>query len=282
MSQPEDEEIDTNILPNKRLEKTKDEILDETFKKAENPNKIKPIQKKIVQKNPFLKSGIIVIIIAILCLAIINYLPWMYIQYEDPELGTIEEMFNKDFGDKIEKYIEKNRNSNSNAYSGIYNVFESQCSNCSNNSNNFIGLTLDDFSNIPTRAFFSFIILALLGLIFTIFQIVDKFRRFSIDTNAIIHSAFAIGLILVCAYLLVLIVKFFGAYILLAINWPFIGLNEIRILFVVPLILIFIIPVIIKGATAIIKMNFNELKKRFKTDIPEDSFSLYKFGGRPR
>jgi len=49
-----------------------------------------------------------------------------------------------------------------------------------------------------------------------------------------------------------------------------------------PLVLIFFAPIMIKGATAIIKMNFNELQKKLQTDIPENSFSAYKFGGRPR
>ena len=155
--------------------------------------------------------------------------------------------------------------------------------NCSSNSRHFIGLSLDDFSYTPGMAFTAFLIMAILGAIFTAFQLIDKFlRKFSMDTIAIVHSMFAAGIILSSTYVVILVIKFFGTYLLIFHNEPFIPLEELRVIFIAPIILFVIAAVLIKGGTAIVKMNFNELKMRFKTEIPEDSFSVYKFGGKPR
>jgi len=272
-------DINEDFLQDARREKTKNELLDETFKKAEIAHGLRPSEKKIIPKRPFLKSGIVLLAIAILCLVIIDNAPWMYIKYDDPVYETIEETFGRDL--KNEKY-DKIENADSTVFGDIQGLFESQCNNCSNNSRQFIGLSIDDFSSTPNMTFYAFIIMALMGILFTIFQVIDKIRKFSLDTVAIIHSIFAAGIILTSTYILLLIIKFFGTYLLIFHNGPFILLDNLRVVFIAPVILIIIAPILIKGAAAIIKMNFNELKMRFKTDIPEDSFSIYSFGGKTR
>jgi len=279
MKDPDEEDINEDFLQNARREKTKNELLDETFKKAEIVHGLRPSEKKIIPKRPFLKSGIVLLVIAILCLVIIDNAPWMYIKYDDPALGVIEETFGRDL--KNEKF-DKIENADSTVFGNIQGLFESRCNNCSNNSQHFIGLSIDDFSSTPKMTFYAFMIMALMGIIFTLFQVIDKLRRFSFDTVAIIHSIFAAGIIFASTYVLLLVIKFFGTYLLIVHNGPFSPLDELRVVFIAPVILIVIAAILIKGATAILKMNFNELKMRFKTDIPEDSFSIYRFGGKPR
>jgi len=285
MSRREDENIDRHFLPDPREERIKDEILDETYKKAQVPYKNKPRKRTINKRRPFLKSGVIILAIAILCLSVINFIPWIYIEYDSSVYGTVKETFYFSYTDdfKNEKFENLNiKTLNSTAVGDIYGIFESQCSNCSNDSQNFIGININDFSETAKITSYVFIIMILMSLIFVVFQIVDKMRTFSMETVAIIHSIFAAGIIFAGAYVLVLIIKFFGTYLLIFYNSSFIDFGNSTIVFVVPVILMCIVPFVIIGANAVIKMNFNELKRKLKADIPEDSFSMYNFGGRSR
>ena len=115
----------------------KEDILDETFKKAEISKGLRPKEEKKVTKKTFLKLGIILIIIAIISLVVINHLTWMYVKY-DADYGTIEELYYRELVNKEDQ-----------SYKEIDYIFESQCTNCSNNSKNYIGITKDDFTNIP-------------------------------------------------------------------------------------------------------------------------------------
>lgn len=264
-----------DFMPNIRKEKIKDEILDENFQNAKSLRKPQVKKTNSIQKKPFLKSGILIMIIALFCLIIIQFAPWMYITF-DVENGKVEEFYYKDFkNDNIEDADTVNSSADD-----IYSIFESSCTNCSNNSNNFIGLDIYDFSYTPKMTTYGFIILFAMGLIFTIFTIVDKVKKISMDTTAIVHSLFATGIILIGAFVLFLNIKFIGTYFLLHHNWSFIDIKNLKMIFIAPFILIAIMPLIIKGATAIIKMNFNELKNKSDKDTPEKPFLGYKFGGR--
>ena len=59
----------------------------------------------------------------------------------------------------------------------------------------------------------------------------------------------------IIVYVLLLAIKFFGTYLLMFHNGSFIPLDNLRVVFIAPVILIIIAPILIKGAAAIIKMN---------------------------
>lgn len=245
----------------------KEDMLDETFKKAEISKGLRPKEGGRVTKKPFLKIGIVLIIIAVVSLAIINYLPWMYTKYSS-ESGTIQELFYKDFENKEENY-----------YRETDYIFESPCTNCSNNSKNFIGLTKNDFTNIPRTASYGFITLAILGLIFTIFEIFDRMRNFSMETVTVIHSSFAAAAFIVNTVITILSIKFLGVYFLVYYNRPFIeasGINNLILIFLVPTILIVITITTIMIAITIMKINFHEFEMKLRSDKPRSSISNFR------
>ena len=275
-----EKEINEEFLEDARMGEKNNGVLNETFKKAEISDGLKLNEKKINKKRPFLKSGILILVIAIICLVVIDNTPWVYVKYQDQNLGVIEEALNRDLTN--EKY-ENIENPDSTSLGSIKELFESQCNNCSDNSQHFIGLSIDDFSYTSGMTFIAFLIIAILAIIFIALQLIDKIlRRFSIETVAIIHSMFAAGIILASTFVLLLTIKFLGTYLLIFYNGPFIPLEELRIIFIAPIILFVFAAVLVKGGTSIVKMNFNELKTRFKTEIPEDSFSVYRIGGKPK
>ena len=257
---PEEEDIDEDILLRERKkEKTKDEILDDAFRKAELskkfPSKTGKMEKKI-EKKPFAKSGIILIVIAIIALTIINYLPWMYIKY-NADYGEVQQIFYKDFKNEELEYEQINTE--------ILSLFNSPCANCSNNSKYYIGLTIDDFTSVPQTASNGFITLLLIGLLFTVFVVLDRFYDFSERINSLIHSAFAAGIIIISTIILLSTIKFIGAYFLLYYNWSFmkiIGINDARLVFIVPIMIVFISFALVKGGTTIMKINFREIEKK--------------------
>ena len=268
---PSDEDIDEDFFADVRKNRkaTKEDILDETFRKAEMLKGLRPKEKKKVTKKPFLKLGIVLIIIAVISLVAINYAPWMYIKY-DAEYGTIQEFFNRDF--KEGHY-----------YNEIDYIFESPCANCSNNSKNFIGLTKDDFTNIPKTTSYAFITLALLGIIFIIFEIIERRRNFSMEMVAVVHSTFAAAALTVSIFVVFTVIKFLSSYFLLYYNRPFIevsGVNNVKLIFPVPIILIVISFASIIIAINIMKINFHEFEKKLVSEKTRSTLSSFKFGGK--
>lgn len=249
----------------RKIRKTaKEDILDESFRKAEISKGIRPKEGKKVVKKPFLKLGIILIIVAIISLVIINYLPWVYIKY-NAEYGTIQEFFYKDFENKEGHYYPK-----------IDHVFESPCTNCSNNSKNYLGITKNDFTDTPEITSYGFIILVLLGIIFTIFAILAKLRDYSLETVSMIHSTFAAATVIISIFIMLLNIKFLGLYFLLYYNRPFIetsGVNNVIMILLVPIIIVFISFAIIFIAFTVMKINFHEFEKKLKLDKSRSSIS---------
>jgi len=86
----------------------------------------------------------------------------MYIYYET-DIGSFEEYLSYD---DIRYDLDD--------LEDINNIFESNCYNCSHNTQNYIGLTKNDLINTPKISIYIYIILALIGLIFTIFVIIDR------------------------------------------------------------------------------------------------------------
>lgn len=245
----------------------KEEILDETFRKAEILKGLRPIEKKEVTKKPFLKLGIVLIIITIISLVAINYTPWIYIKY-DAENGIIQEFIHRDLKD-------------GHYYKEFDYIFESPCANCSNNSKNFIGLSKDDFTNIPKITFYGFIILFLLGIIFIIFEIIERKRNFSIKIVTLIHSTFAAATLTVNMFVIFTLIKFFSSNFLLYLNRSFIevsGINNIILIFPVPIFIIFISLISIIIAINIMKINFLKFEKKLISEKTHSTLSYLNFG----
>jgi hypothetical protein len=267
-------ELDEDSLTTeKKNEREKEKILDETFKKAKFLKEKKTINKRIVKSiktvdRPFLKSGILLIIVAIIMLVFIEYSPWMYINQETDKGSTIHLVY-RDFNQEEE------------INQTVLNLFQSPCNNCSNNSQNYIGLTLDDFTNSPKPITNGIIILMGLGIVFTVFLIIDKIRRFLDEIVCALHSLFSIAAIIVSLFILISSIKFIGTYLLIYHNWSFIeisGIKNANIVFLTPILLVFLTLAIIRGAIITFKINFREMENKFTIDKPEEPYSTYRYG----
>lgn len=268
----EDTDDEDKQKEDKRSKKIKEQFLDEAFKKAELLKKThsEKKEKKKVEKKPIRKLGFVVIIIAILGLAVINYMPWMYIKY-DSDYGTIEEYYTySDFDDEVK-------------YNEIYNLFESTCSNCSHNSRNYFGLTMNDFSGTQRLMSYSLIVLGLLGFIFTIFIIIDRIKNFSEETFTIIHSIFISSIILIFLITFLSTIKFLGAHLLFEINKPFLevlDITNVDMFFFIPYIFFFFSLCLLIIGLMLIKANFNKALNSLETDKFEESYSIYRYENR--
>jgi len=269
-----EEPTDDFLLVRKKRDKVKEEILDETFKKAEFLKNTQPTkEKRKASDKPFFKSGIIIIIIALAALALINYTPWMYAKYDIGDIST-QQFFYKDFENKE---IQNNE-----TYQNITHLFNSPCTNCTNNSQNYIGLTIDDFKTIPKLTTYGFIALVIMGLIFTIFVVIDRFRNFSFEKSYLVCSIFAAGYVITSVFILLLSLKFLASHFLMYYNWSFIttsGITDARLIFLAPIMMLFFSCAIMKGSMTLMKINFHEVEKRLESKEPEKSHSTYRYGG---
>lgn len=270
MTSSEEEPENDFLLINKKKEKAKEEILDETFKKAEFLKKVQPTkEKRKIGEKPFFKSGVILIAVAIVGLVLINVTPWMYVKYTKDDV-TFEEIFYKDtsFEDNTDKQ-------------NLTYLFNSPCTNCTNNSQNYVGLTIDDFKNIPKITSYGFIVFIIIGTIATIFAVIDWFRKFSFKTSYLIYSIFAAGNVVVSTFIILTSIKLLASHFLLYYNWSFIetsGITDARLVFLAPILIIFLASAIMKGATMVLKMNIREIQKILESEQPEKSYSIYKYG----
>lgn len=268
-------ELDEDSLTNeKRNERTKEKILDDTFKKAEVLREKKTKIKKAIKTvdRPFLKSGILIIIVAIIMLAFVEYSPWMYINYETNK-GSAVNIIYRDFNQEEE------------INQTIIDLFQSPCTNCSNNSQNYIGLNFDDFTNSPTTISNGIMIMIVLGSIFTVFLIIDRFRRFSDELVLALHSLFSIGIIIISMFILIYSLKFIGTYFLLYHNWSFIeisGIKNTNIVFLTPLTLVILTLAIIRGSIITFNINFREMENKLTTDISDTPYKTFRYGSNFR
>lgn len=259
-----------NFLKVKKSEREKEELLDESFKRVELSRKKKKflIKEKKEIKKFFPVFGVIFIVIAIVALLIINYLPWMYIKYNNSDYQEFEGFFYRDFKTKFEQ-------------KEILDLLGSNCNNCSSYSHNYIGLSTEDFIYSPQYCFYGFIALILLGLISIIFAIIDKFRNFSIKSYVLFYFISAIIEVIIGVYILSICVKFLGANFLLFYNKSLIegiGLYNAKLLILAPILLIVFAFILIKGAMIAVELNFKELNKRNISDKTSGFVSAYKYG----
>jgi hypothetical protein len=259
------DEYDEDQTPVQRRQKsTKDEILDETFKKAEMSRKVKVTAKRAPLKKPFLKSGIVLIIVAIITLAFVNYIPWMFINY-DAEYGTVEEFFYKDFENKNYDYHQ--------IQVEIKDLF------ASSSNESYAGITKNHFTDIPGILTYALIILILLGSIFTIFEIIDLKRGYSLETVDVVQTTFLAASIVICVLIIFYSMKFLSSHFLWHYNYSFIGqlgIDEGMLIFIAPIVLIFIAFGIIRIAFAIMKANLKELLGNLEIEDTKKTFYRYR------
>jgi len=268
---PEDSLNEDFFLTSKTEKTTKEDILDKDFKKVEDIKEKKSEDKKTNTKKPFLKSGIILVILALICLVIISFAPWAYVKCDlDYEKGTTDRFIFKNYDEYDIGHDNESQK--------IINIFESN--NCSNSTCNYVGLTFKDFRNTPKITFYGFAILALLGLIFIIFQLLEKKRNFSVEMFTIAHSIFSTAIIIISSFLFMLVTKFIAIYFLLYYNNPFITTKNIKFVSPVAITLIFILAVIIKVTFGVMRINCAELEKNFSAKGSKNPFFIYKGGSR--
>ena len=268
----EEEEVEEKFfLSEKEKEQIKQKLLDEDFKKAINPKKNadKNIRKnpKVHERKSFSKIGIGLILIAVICLLILNLTPWFYIKFDSNiENKTLEETYYKDFKDGENQSVE------------VLDFFQS------GKSSRYLGISADDFINIPKKIAYVFYALVILGLIITIFEITNKKLNFSFEKIVIANTFFCAIVAIFCIYLIFITVKFFGVHFLIYYNISYINPNlpNIVLLFFAPAFLIFITAGLLKISFTTMKLNLNLFEKILEAKKPKRSLYNYKYGGKTK
>jgi len=270
IDEEEEAEKESENKEEKKIYKTKDQMLDESFKQAEilKTDKSKKVDKYISPKKPFIKIGALIIIIAIIGLIIINYVPFLYINYETSDT-SIKQYFS--YGDFKNDLIEPEK---------IYSLFESTCIDCSDNSDSYIGLTINDFTDTPKFTIYIFYIMIFIGAIFTIFILVDKKKNFSENTITIVHTIFTAFIILAGIIILFLNIKFLSANLLQKLNNSFLfalDFNKIQMLYFMTYFLIMISTILFIIGLILMKLNLNKAVDKFNLLSSENNNLRYKY-----
>jgi len=247
---------------------SKDEIIDESFRRADSVKKENAYNKKI-RKKPFYKSGFLIIIISVLCIAIVNLSPWAYVKCnkEDTD-GFVDKLI---FINNDKEDIGNDTNSQL-----IASIFESD--NCSNTSCNYLGLDFNDFSNTPQITFYGFLIIMLIGLIFVIIQIIDKMHNISVEIFTIIHSVLSAITMIISIYLFILMMELISLYFLLYFNSEFLTAKNIVFVSPAAIFLILVLFNVITWEFIIIVINYREFERKISSKPTEKPFFTYKSG----
>lgn len=261
----QDEEFEEDFQI-KKEQRIKQEFLEENFKKASTAiDKIKKENIKKPAKKPFFKLGLCLILISIFCLIFLNLMPWAYIKYDNnvPELKT-HEFFYYNTG-KIDTI------SNDTTFTNFFKSGESY---------GYIGLSSNDItktSEVQSCIFYAFIVI---GIVFTIFEILFRKRDFSLKRYRLVHTFFALITAILSVYFIFISIKFIGANILIGYNiqFAFINIEKLAIVFIAPVILTFIVSGILKLSITVLKINFNEFEKIIDEKITNNSSRIIKYG----
>ena len=163
----ENEKLEEDMLIKKQdKQMLKEEILTEKLKKASIlTNKMETGAKLKPKKKPFLKLGLLLICIGIICLLIINVVPWAYAIYDNKTSNLKNnEIFY--YNDKIDNF------SNDTNFSSF---FESK------DSYNYLGVnsyTLKSISNMQSYILYTIIVV---GVILTILSLLIKRGDFPVE-----------------------------------------------------------------------------------------------------
>lgn len=204
--------------------------------------------KKIKKKaKPFFKIGFVILTITIICLAVVNYLPWMYIRHSSSSQSDfIERSYYKDFKTQEDGNESK-----------ILDFFNSK------NSSLYLGLNKNDFSLIPNISNHICYILVILSLIFVTLVILDKKIDFSLKKLLVFQTLITSIIIIVFLYTIYILVQFLGANILSFTNISILKtfFPDLALIFPAPLIIISLLAVSLKICFTVIKSNYNEMFK---------------------
>jgi len=240
-------------VDNKSDELIKQKILEESFRKAnfktENDKKNKKSEEKL-KKRSTSKIGIFLIVISIVSIILMYLGPWVFIQY------------NADYGSDSVLIFSNTINSDINS-KDIIDLL----------STNYMGVSLGDFQNAPYQISIGFFALIIIGLIFFMFQVIDKFKKFPSETFIIITNLFAVISFMVGIYIIVITMKFIGSYFLFLQNIHLIDFYPI-IVYIMPFLIIINGFLVSKYSYSIIKIYYNQLKS--KKHSSEGKYSFFK------
>ena len=233
---------------------TKDDALDEEL--LEDVEKIidrvftKPEETKndlSEEKRPFLKTGLILIVVALICLGVVVYAPWAYVNCDSYDKNQITEEFIYYGNYDIEN-------------EEVKNIFNPPSNNCTNSSCQHTNLNFDDFTQTPNMAIYSFIFLMIIGLLFVIFQIIDKVQTFSEKRFITLYSTFSMFSLIVSVFILLLMTKFIAIYFSLFYNSEFIYTKNIIFISPAAIVIICILLGLIKINFSVMIMNFHSFQ----------------------
>jgi len=240
-----------------RKEKTKERILDETFKKAEVSHGLRSsdsgTHKKRSYEKTFPKVGLLIIALAIVGLLFINNVPWVYIRYDAGKEAVFDSSF-ENVGNQT-----------------LLNIFKSPY---------HLGLSTDDVTYAHSMIFIGFVSLIILGIVITIFGILDKFRDFSIETFITIHFIFTTAIIAPSTFIALSGMKILGAHFLFYHNSNLILDPKLAFLFFPAVVIAVVLGlIVIKLMFTVIRMDFNALQKIKENETSEPPFPHYSLGG---
>ncbi len=174
----------------------------------------------------------------------IKFGPWMYVSYNPSGSEKTVDI----------SYYSNFRASNTSLNNSVEDFF-------SENSSNYLGVDKGDFYDIPK--FLSYISYCLigLGLFFSIFVIVDRKIRISIEKLLVFQTIYTVLIVPILLYAIYILSRFIGAQFLLANNSFFINkiLPNSYIVFTTPIILIFFISFLLYILFIVIKSNYKEI-----------------------
>lgn len=245
---------DYSIKKNHEEDVVKQRILDENYKKAEVALGLRKKEKTVAvhRRKTFFHLGVFLIIAAVICLIIIEHVPWFYVKCEvndDGNTAVLKASYYKDFVNNDKKN-----------YSQIEELFKPV------DGIYPLGLSIDDFLVTSTLSYYSFLILVLIGLIFTVFAVLYRFSKFSYETIVIIQSITSLLSVVVCVFLIVIFIRFVAAYILLYYNISIINriVSNASVSFPVPILMIIILSFVLKICFTMVRTGYRELERKMK------------------
>ncbi len=210
------------------------------------------------KKKPILKLGLILVIFGIICLLIINFVPWSYVIY-DNKISNLKNNEIFYYPDRIEKFSNE---------ANFTSFFESKDSNMYLGVNSLTSKTMS-----ATQSILIYVII-FLGFFLTIIGILIARSNFSTEKYRLLNCFFAVITALICIYLIFITVKLIGTEILLFYNGKVIfdNIENLALIFISPFVLIFIASCLLKISTTILKINLKHFDKIFDEQNKNESF----------
>ncbi len=215
------------------------------------------------KRKPFLKLSLILIIVGIMCLLLINLVPWAYVVYDNNNLDLKNN----------ELYYYSDNTYNIGGDVIFSSFFES------GDSNKYLGVNSFALKSIYTTQSYILYAIIALGFIFTIIGLFVINSDFSIKKYRFLNCFCAVLTAILCIYLIFISVKFLGAEVLLFYNGNLISDNieNIALIFISPILMITIASILLKITTTILKVDLKYFEKNFdeKLKNKSNSYGVY-------